>query len=255
MRSLWLSACITLAGAVWLAVPAEAQKGKGGGKGGGNGGGKPSSSFTPPGRNGDTSQNRIVNDDKGGKSINNSVPLGRRDDAVLPSGPGKETPARSFAQPKSGNTLPQEVRDKLPPGLRDMPADHPGVVNRLRKLGLSDPATVDPIPPAVRSQLPPGLRDKPYNHPGVANHLGKLGWRIGDDGTLLPPVDPIPPDVRRQLPLALRDRPYDDPGVANYLGRMGWTIADDGATLVAPPQNRPEVLPEFRPFGGFFRRW
>ena len=33
--------------------------------------------------------------------------------------PDRGTPARSFAHPKSGNTLPQEVRDRLPPGLRD----------------------------------------------------------------------------------------------------------------------------------------
>src|SRR5439155_940575 len=99
--------------------------------------------------------------------------------------------------PKSGNTLPQEIRDKLPPGLRDKPVDHPGVANHLRKLGWpSDKPSVDPISPEVRSQLPPGLRDRPIDHPGVANHLRKMGWTVGQDGKLVPPptlaAPPIP---------------------------------------------------------------
>jgi hypothetical protein len=249
MRTLWLSACIALTTGAWLAVPAEAQKGKGAGKGGGNGGGKRASTFSPPVRNSAGVPNRQGNGNGGG---NRSVASPRDRGFAAPAEP-RQTPARSFAPPKSGNDLPQEVRDRLPPGLRDKPADHPGVVNHLRSLGLSD-QVADPIPPEVRSQLPPGLRDRPYTHPGVANHLGKMGWRIGEDGSLLPPADPLALDARRQLPAGLRDRPLTDPAVANQLGRMGWTINDDG-TLRPPAGYRPEVLPEFRPFGGFFRRW
>ena len=225
-----LCALAALAVAAWLVAPVDAQKGKGGGKGGGGKGGGP-----PAGRGG-----------------NNSAPPARSGGSFTPSGPGNSEPARSFTHPRSGNDLSQEVRDKLPPGLRDKPADHPGVANHLRKQGLTDQ---DPIPAELRNQLPPGLRDRPYTHPGVANHLGKLGWTIDDEGNLVRPVDPIPADVRRQLPPALRDQPYDHPGVANQLGRMGWTFADDG-TLI-PPRNyySPEPFPEFRPFGGFFRRW
>jgi hypothetical protein len=95
---------------------------------------------------------------------------------------------RSFAQPRPVNSLPQTVRDQLPPGLRDKPDDHPGLANHLRKMGvLKDYPAVDPVPPTVRNQLPTGLRDLPYDHPGVANYLGKMGWTIDHDGLLSPP--------------------------------------------------------------------
>jgi cation transport regulator ChaB len=255
MKQLWFSASMAMVVAAFLALPSEAQKGKGGGKGTGKG-----DSFTPPGTS-----------------------------SVLPSGHGKSEPARPFEQPKSGNSLPQEIRDKLPPGLRDMPEDHPGLANHLRKLGYEKPA-VDPLKPGsrplpleskplptgdksparpfdhpksgnslpqeVRDKLPPGLRDMPDNHPGLANHLRKMGL-LKDH----PAVDPIPPEVRSQLPPGLRDRPYDHPGVANHLGKLGWSIGEDGA-LVPPPTLTPptpatqSTTPpgSFQPFGGLFRR-
>src|SRR5437867_2815934 len=123
MKRFCLAASIAVALAAWLVVPADAQKGKGKGKGG---------SVTPPAKSGSN---------------------------FLPSGPGNSEPARPFDHPKSGNTLPKEIRDQLPPGLRDKPVDHPGVANHLRKLGWPSDKTADAIPPEVRSQLPPGLRD------------------------------------------------------------------------------------------------
>jgi hypothetical protein len=67
---------------------------------------------------------------------------------------------------------------------------------------LKDYPAIDPVPPLVRNQLPPGLRDLPYDHPGVANYLGKLGWSIGPDGALIPPriVTPSAPAVVQSQP-------------------------------------------------------
>jgi hypothetical protein len=116
----------------------------------------------------------------------------------------KKEPARGFAHPKTGNTLPQDIRDKLPPGLRDMPNDHSGLANHLRKMGvLKDYPAIDPVPAQVRNQLPPGMRDLPYDHPGVANHLGKLGWTINHDGLLIPPSSAAPaaPSAAAEQPL------------------------------------------------------
>jgi len=241
MKKLWLFASAAMIAAVFLALPStlEAQKGKGGGGGGGKGGGK------------------------GG---------------FLPSGPGKGEPARPFAQPNSGNSLPQETRDKLPKGLRDMPEKHPGLENHLRKL--DDKPAADPLKPQsqqaplqdrntsrpfahprsgnslpqdVRDKLPPGLQDKPDNHPGLANHLRKMG--VLKD---YPKIDPVPPEVRSQLPAGLRDQPYDHPGVANHLGRMGWSIGEDGALVppstLTPPTPGAAPQQPFQPFGGLLRR-
>jgi cation transport regulator ChaB len=234
MQKLWLSASTAILVAAFFTSPSDAQKGKGGGKGGG---------FIPS--------------PKGGN--------------FLPSGPGKGEPARPFDHPNSGNSLPQNVRDKLPPGLRDMPDKQPGLENHLRKL--DDPKSVDPtqqdprtrlpqdrnaarpfdhprsgntLPQEVRDKLPPGLRDMPNNHPGLANHLRKMG--VLKD---YPAVDPVPPEVRQQLPAGLRDMPYDHPGVANQLGRLGWSINEDG--LLTPPTSPPTPEP-FQPFNGIFRR-
>src|SRR5688572_29577410 len=102
MKQLWLSASMAMVLVAFLALPLDAQKGKGGGKGGGRGGGN---SKPPP------SQSKR-----------------------LPT--GDKIPARQFDHPKSGNSLPQDVRDKLPPGLRDRPENHPGLANHLRKMGV-----------------------------------------------------------------------------------------------------------------------
>src|SRR5262245_33852364 len=60
---------------------------------------------------------------------------------LFPSpGNGNGEPARPFDHPNSGNNLPQSTRDKLPPGLRDNPENHPGTANHLRKLEDSKPA-------------------------------------------------------------------------------------------------------------------
>jgi hypothetical protein len=184
MKQLWLPASMAMVVAALLVLPSEAQKGKGGGKSAGK--------SKPP----QTESKRLPTGDK--------------------------APARLFDHPKSGNSLPQEVRDKLPPGLRDKPENHPGLANHLRKMDLlKDHPAIDPIPPEVRSQLPPGLRDRPYDHPGVANHLGKLGWSIDEDGVLVPPATLPPPT----LPPVL-------------------TPSTEGST---PPRS-------FQPFGGLFRR-
>ena len=201
MKQLWLSASMAMVVAAFLASPLEAQKGKGGGKGGGK---------------------------SVGKSVGKSKPQ-QPASKRLPT--GEKSPARQFDHPKSGNSLPQEVRDKLPPGLRDRPENHPGLANHLRKMGvLKDYPAVDPVPPEVRSQLPPGLRDRPYDHPGVANHLGKLGWTIDEDGALVPPP-PLTP-------------PLNPPAPTTTLPTTTQPLATQGAT---PAQS-------FGPFGGFFRR-
>jgi hypothetical protein len=144
---------------------------------------------------------------------------GGKGKGFAPEKPGYQPqPARFFDQPKSGNALPNDIRDRLPPGLRDMPDNHPGLADQLRKMGLlQEYPSVDPVPPEVRRQLPPGLRDKPYDHPGVANHLGKLGWSIGEDGALIPPPTlPTP--------------------------------------TLTPPVQPLTPYESFRPFGGIFRR-
>jgi hypothetical protein len=120
---------------------------------------------------------------------------------------------------------------------------------------LQDYPSVDPIPPDVRNQLPPGLRDRPYDHPGVANHLARLGWSIDEDGMLVPPptlppptlppptlppttvTTPLPPTT---LPLNLPPPPFTPPAVTS-------------PTLTAPTQDAAP-FGSFRPFGGFFRR-
>jgi hypothetical protein len=231
MQRFWFSVIVTLALAAFVAAQALGQKGKGGGNGKG---------FTP-GKNSFQPQ-----------------------------------PARIFDQPKSGNALPNDIRDRLPPGLRTMPEKQPGLANQLQKnQRLVEPLNPDPrfvprgetlparpfdqprsgnsLPQEVRDRLPPGLRDMPENHPGLANQLRKMGL-LQD----YPSVDPVPPEVRRQLPPGLRDKPYDHPGVANHLGKLGWSIGEDGA-LVPPPTVTPPVQPStpyesFRPFGGLFRR-
>jgi hypothetical protein len=215
MKKLWLSTSVALALAAILASPSEAAKGKGGGKG--SGGGKSAAKdggSAPSGNNG--SQSREPSHAQPAavdlfKTDSKSLQLS--DHKRMPKGP-----ARAFDHPNSGNSLPQEVRDKLPPGLRDMPENHPGLANHLRKMGvLKDYPKVDPIPPEVRGQLPPGLRDRPYDHPGVANHLGKLGWSINEDGALVPP-------------------PNFTPGT------------------LTPPTQGATPFDNFQPFNGFFRR-
>src|SRR5262245_35007942 len=186
MKRLGWSVCLVVA-AAGLALPTVALDGKGGDKGGGKG---------------------------------NGSSKGKKGDSAQSTGPGKSEPARPFDHPKSGNSLPQEVRDRLPPGLRDRPVTHPGLANHLGKMGwtvgedgtLVPPATsvvppartVTTLPPEVRDRLPPGLRDRPITHPGVANHLGKMGWTIADDGTLVPPSNFVPPPTKTvsSLPLA-----------------------------------------------------
>jgi cation transport regulator ChaB len=250
MKRFCFAASVAVVLAASLALPAVAQKGKGGGRGG--------RGYTPPSSQGDSQ------------------------------------PARPFEHPRSGNSLPQEIRDQLPPGLRDKPENHPGLANHLRKMGYkpgteatpqtkpgvaatnpSAPTTAEPplanppappatttptpantpptsvahpktgnsLPQEIRDRLPPGLRNQPESHPGLANHLRKMGWP-----ETKPPVDPLPAHVRNQLPPGLRDLPYNHPAVANHLGRMGWMIGEDG-TLIPPPQPAPAT--QYRPF---FRR-
>ena len=189
--------------------------------------------------------------------------------------------------------MPQETRDKLPPGLRDNPEKHPGLENHLRKL--DDKTPVDPskqqpqrlptqdrnasrpfgnthsgnsLPQDIKDKLPPGLRDKPDNHPGLANHLRKMG--VLKD---YPKVDPVPPELRSRMPEGLRNQPYDNPAVANFLGRNGWSIGEDGALIpplgsgagtpgsLLPPlggapgaAGAPGTQQPFQPLGGIFRR-
>ena len=180
MKKHWFYTGAAMVVAAILALPSasEAQKGKGGGKGSGKGGGQPSGS-------GKSDQTRPGDQPNSGKSSNDDKAGG---DSSNPDTQDKNA-KRPLEHPKSGNSLPQEVRDKLPPGLRDKPDNHPGLANHLRKMGvLKDHPAIDPVPPDVRSKLPPGLRDQPYDHPGVANHLGKMGWTIGPDGALVPPA-------------------------------------------------------------------
>lgn len=241
MKRSWLLGCVGVVVAVWLAEPAAAQKGKGGGKGGGR-------SFTPPGKS-------------GGKS-----------GGFQPSGPGKSQPARPFDHPKSGNSLPQEVKDQLPPGLRDKPENHPGLANHLRKMGYEPTTTAEP--PLLDSQTSPPSTTPASAAPSTApsapapsapapSALAPSALAPAEATEVITPTrlvaptaattpggtvpvqatpQPTPPSsltslpehVRKQLPPRLRDRPITDPAVANYLGRMGWTIAEDG-TLVPPP--------------------
>lgn len=223
MKHLCLCASMALVVTAFLALPLEAQKGKGGGKNGGgqNGGGK-----------------------NAAKNAGKSKPQ-QSESKRLPTGP--RAPARQFDHPKSGNSLPQEVRDKLPPGLRDKPENHPGLANHLRKMGtLKDYPAVDPIPPEVRSQLPPGLRDRTYDHPGVANHLRKLGWTIDEDGALVPP--PLNPPPVTQPPLT--QPPLTQPPVTQL------PLTQLPLTQPTQPSVTQGVTPSpsFGPFGGFFRR-
>jgi hypothetical protein len=196
----------------------------------------------------------------------------------------EQTPARPFAQPKSGNTLPQDVKDKLPPGLRDMPENHPGLANHLRKLGvLKDYPAIDPVPADVRAQLPPGLRNKPYDHPGVANHLGKLGYTIDDDGLLVTPKPaPLPTTVPTLYspPAPWTGSPFGTtsplPWSANPYGVTPfspWTTANPygvspfspwstanpyGVSPFSPwsagPFSMTPTMP-IQPFGGLFQPW
>src|SRR5262245_12804509 len=210
--------------AAMLALPLEAQKGKGGGnKGGGN--------------------------KSAGKSAGTSN-LPDPESKRLPA--GERSPARQFEHPKSGNSLPQEVRDKLPPGLRDRPENHPGLANHLRKMGLlKDYPAVDPVPPEVRRQLPTGLRELPYDHPGVANYLGRLGWSIDEDGALVPPPTVLTPVLTPPvLTSPLLSAPLLSPPLTPPLLT---------SPLLAPPLVTPStegaILPRsFGPFAGFFRR-
>jgi hypothetical protein len=242
MKKLWLSASLAIVIAAFLALPSEAQKGKGGGKGNGKGGGKS--------RPTQVQGKQVESKPAEGRQVESKEVQSKR----LPV--GEKLPARSFDHPRSGNALPQEVRDRLPPGLRDKPENHPGLANHLRKLGvLQDYPAVDPIPPDVRSQLPPGLRDRPYDHPGVANHLAKLGWSIDEDGMLVPPPTLPPPTVTTPLPpttlpLNLPPPPFTPPVVT--------TPTVTTPTLTTPTVTTPtqDAAPfgSFRPFGGFFRR-
>src|SRR5262249_52535757 len=137
----------------------------------------------------------------------------------------------------------------------DMPDNHPGLANHLRKMGiLNDHPVVDPIPPSVRSQLPPGLRDKPYDHPGVANHLGKMGWSINDDGALVPPANWTPPAL---TPSALTPPALAKPPALTPLSLLPPNLTPPALT---PPASTPLPTPiatpfdNFQPFGGIFRR-
>jgi len=283
MKPFWLSAFAAISVAALAAVPTEAQKGKGGGGGGAKGGG-----FTPPTKSsaqhsGHSEPARPIDHPNSGKNlskeshdklttgghdINEKRPgdahhLQKSDDAKAhidpskhPSKPAPTTDpktARPFDHPKSGNSLPQDVKDKLPPGLRDQPDNHPGLANHLRKMGiLNDHPAVDPIPPSVRSQLPPGLRDQPYDHPGVANHLGKLGWSIGDDGALVPPTNWTPPALAPQAftPQGLK------PSAFRPLAATPPNLTPPGLTPPASTPPTPNATPfdAFQPFGGLFRR-
>jgi hypothetical protein len=302
MKPFWLSAFVAMIVAAFLAVPSAAQKGKGGGNGAGKGAGK-GGSFTPPGKSnaqhsgpGHSETPRPVDHPNSGntKEPHDKSPQGRHDtpekqpgaahhvqksddakEHVDPSKhPSKPLPttetkaARPFDHPKSGNSLPQDVKDKLPPGLRDKPDNHPGLANHLRKMGvLNDHPAVDPIPPSVRSQLPPGLRDRPYDHPGVANHLGKLGWSINDDGALVPPTNWTPPALTPQAftpqaltPQALKPLALMPPSLTpspltpSALFPSALTPPVGTPPAVTPPTPNATPFDSFQPFGGFFRR-
>jgi hypothetical protein len=244
MKRFCLAALAAMVVGAWLALPAAAQKGRGG-KGSGRGG------FSPPAKS---------------------------SGSVLPSAPGKSQPARPFAHPKSGNSLPQEVRDRLPPGLRDKPENHPGLANHLRKMGYK-PATA-PTPPAtsnpnlpVRETPPPPLADEPTppvndspTPPAVTNPTPPVTNNPTPPVTNNPPPvtnnptpvpqptrgNSLPQEVRDRLPPGLRDQAEDHPGLLNHLRRMGWTVGEDGSLV--PPPARPAPLAPFRPFGGLFRR-
>src|SRR5262245_7542726 len=107
MKQLWLFTGMALVLTAFLALPAEAQKGKGGGKGGGNGKGgghgesRSDSSPAEPKRLpvGEKTPSTPSPDDA------RRLPVG---DKTLSSTPDR-SPARAFDHPKSGNSLPQEV--------------------------------------------------------------------------------------------------------------------------------------------------
>jgi hypothetical protein len=234
MKKMSMSVAVVMAVAAFLASasPALAQKGKGNGKGGsappspgnvlplGNGKADPVRPIEPPNAGNllpqstldklppglrDKPENqpglanhlRKLGDDR--PTTDNWNPWSRR----LPA-PDQQA-VRSLAQPKSGNSLPLELRDRLPAGLRDMPDNDPGLANYLRQMGvLKDYPAIDPVPPLVRSQLPTALRGLPYDHPGVANYLGRLGWSIGPDGALIIP----PPTVTPSAPALVQPQPF-----------------------------------------------
>lgn len=198
MNKLPVSLLTAVAALLASAAPALAQKGKGNGKGG-----------APP---------------TPGK--------------VLPFGHGKADPARPFEHPNTGNALPKATLDKLPPGLRDDPVNHPGVATHLRKLGDDNPYTdllnqSSPLPlspnrparlfaqpksgnslsPEIRDLLPPGLRDMPESQPGLANLLRQVGAPLSapaiGPGALIPPPSapaPILPQPVRPLRPLFRGR-------------------------------------------------
>jgi len=233
MNRIWLSVCIFVLAAAGLAIPSVASDGKGGGKGGGKGNGS--------------------NKAKSG-------------DSVAPTGPGKSEPAREFDHPRSGNSLPQEVRDRLPHGLRDKPVLHPGVANHLGKMGytIGEDGSLVPPPAKTVSALPQEFKRLPVGP--TSEGVNSLPQEVRDRlpaaapanvasavpqevRERLPSVAPantvhsLPPEVRDRLPPGLRDRPVTHPGVANHLGRMGWTVGEDG-TLVPPPARTVTTLPQ-----------
>jgi|SRR5262245_22128994 len=215
MKKMWTPVSVlTVAAFLASASPALAQKGKGLGKGGsalptpGNiprpveipnpANLLPQSTLDklPPGlRDMPVNQLRKLGDDQ--LRTDSWNPWSRR--YLTPD----QQAARLIPQPKLGNSLPQELRDRLPAALRDMPNNDPGLANYLRQMGvLKDYPAIDPVPPLVRNQFPPELRALPYDHPAVANYLGRLGWSIGPDGTLI-----LPPVVTSSAPVLIQPQP------------------------------------------------
>jgi hypothetical protein len=192
MKKMFVAVALAVAAFLALASPALAQKGKGQGQGKGKGGGV----MPNPGK-------------------------------VLPSGPAKVTPAWPVERPNAGNSLPQSTLDKLPPGLRDKPENHPGLMNHLRKLAESQPPT---------------------------NLLNPSGQLLTPNQQLNPLFAPrswgntLPQDILNRLQPGLRDLLADQPALANYLRQL---LPLQTMTPSAPA---PVPAQPFRPLGGFFRR-
>src|SRR5262245_48239786 len=114
MKRFWLSVGVAIMVAAIVAAPAAANKDKGGDKG---------NKFKPKKNDFQPQPPRIIEQPRFVEPL-------RPDTRLLPR--NETLPARVFDQPRAGNSLPQEIRDRLPPGLRDKPDNHPGLANHLR---------------------------------------------------------------------------------------------------------------------------